>query len=40
MVKLTAEQPGVKMPSFSGYVLNSGCVLLPLFAIVSLLFLR
>ena len=39
MVKAIAEQSGVKMPSFFGYVLYSFGVLLPIFALVSLLFL-
>ena len=38
MVKLIAEQRRVKMPSFFGYMLYSGGVLLPLFALTSLLF--
>ena len=40
MVKSIAEEAGVKMPSFFGYMLYSGAVLLPLFAIVTLLFFR
>ena len=40
MVKLIAEQRRVKMPSFFGYMLYSGGVLLPLFVVVSLLFFR
>jgi Na+/H+ antiporter NhaD/arsenite permease-like protein len=40
MVKLIAEQRRVKMPSFFGYMLYSGCVLIPLFALVSALFFR
>jgi Na+/H+ antiporter NhaD/arsenite permease-like protein len=39
MVKAIAEQSGVKMPSFFGYVLYSLGVLLPVFAAMSLLFL-
>jgi hypothetical protein len=39
MVKAIAEQAGVKMPSFFGYVLYSVGVLLPVFVLVSLLFL-
>jgi Na+/H+ antiporter NhaD/arsenite permease-like protein len=39
MVKAIAEQAGVRMPSFFGYVLYSAGVLLPVFALVSLLFL-
>jgi Na+/H+ antiporter NhaD/arsenite permease-like protein len=38
MVKLIAEQRRVKMPSFFGYMLYSGIVLVPLFALTSLLF--
>jgi Na+/H+ antiporter NhaD/arsenite permease-like protein len=40
MVKSIAEEGGVKMPSFFGYMLYSGAVLLPLFVIVTLLFFR
>ena len=40
MVKSIAEQAGVKMPSFFGYLLYSGGVLLPLFVVVTLLFFR
>ncbi len=39
MVKAIAEQSGVRMPSFFGYVLYSLGVLLPVFAVMSLLFL-
>jgi Na+/H+ antiporter NhaD/arsenite permease-like protein len=39
MVKAIAEQAGVKMPSFFGYVLYSMGVLLPVFVIMSFLFL-
>jgi Na+/H+ antiporter NhaD/arsenite permease-like protein len=38
MVKSIAEEGGVKMPSFFGYMLYSGAVLLPLFAVVTLVF--
>jgi len=38
MVKSIAEQSGVKMPSFFGYLLYSGLVLIPLFIIVTLVF--
>ena len=38
MVKLIAEQRRVKMPSFFGYMLYSGGVLLPLFVVTSILF--
>jgi Na+/H+ antiporter NhaD/arsenite permease-like protein len=37
MVKSIAEEAGVKMPSFFGYMLYSGGILLPLFALVTLL---
>ncbi len=40
MVKAIAEESGVKMPSFFGYMLYSGCILLPLFVVVTLLFFR
>jgi Na+/H+ antiporter NhaD/arsenite permease-like protein len=39
MVKAIAEQSGVRMPSFFGYMLYSLGVLLPVFLIVSVLFL-
>ncbi len=39
MVKSIAEQAGVRMPSFFGFMAYSGAVLLPLFAILTLLFL-
>jgi Na+/H+ antiporter NhaD/arsenite permease-like protein len=39
MVKAIAEQSGVRMPSFFGYMLYSLGVLLPVFAIMALLFL-
>ena len=40
MVRSIAEERGVRMPSFGGYMLVSGAVLLPLFALVTLVFLR
>jgi Na+/H+ antiporter NhaD/arsenite permease-like protein len=40
MVRAIAEERGVKMPSFGGYMLYSGGVLLPLFALLTLLFFR
>jgi Na+/H+ antiporter NhaD/arsenite permease-like protein len=40
MVKAIAEEAGVKMPGFFGYMLYSGAVLLPLFAAVTLIFFR
>ena len=38
MVKSIAEEQGVKMPSFLGYMGYSGAILLPLFGLVTLLF--
>jgi Na+/H+ antiporter NhaD/arsenite permease-like protein len=38
MVKSIAEKSGVAMPSFFGYMLYSVAVLVPLFALVTLLF--
>lgn len=40
MVKAIAEQSGYKMPSFFGYMLYSGLILMPLFAVVSWIFFR
>jgi Na+/H+ antiporter NhaD/arsenite permease-like protein len=40
MVKAVAEEAGVKMPSFFGYMLYSGAILLPLFVVVTLIFFR
>jgi Na+/H+ antiporter NhaD/arsenite permease-like protein len=40
MVKAIAEQRGVRMPSFFGYMAYSAGVLIPLFAIVTLVFFR
>jgi len=39
MVKAIAEQSGVRMPSFFGYVLYSGGILLPVFAAAAFIFL-
>jgi len=39
MVKSIAEQSGVKMPSFFGYMVYSCCILIPLFIVVTLIFL-
>jgi len=39
MVKAIAEQSGVRMPSFFGYMLYSIGVLVPVFLLVSFLFL-
>ena len=38
MVKSIAEETGVQIPSFFGYMLYSGLVLLPLFVLVTFLF--
>jgi Na+/H+ antiporter NhaD/arsenite permease-like protein len=38
MVKSIAEEQGVTMPSFFGYMLYSGAVLMPLFVVVTALF--
>ncbi|VVE22105.1 sodium:proton antiporter [Pandoraea communis] len=38
MVKAIAEQRGVRMPSFFGYMLWSGAILLPLFVVTTLIF--
>ena len=38
MVKAIAEESGVKMPSFFGYMLWSGVILLPIFVVITLLF--
>jgi Na+/H+ antiporter NhaD/arsenite permease-like protein len=38
MVKSIAEEQGVKMPSFFGYLLYSGAILVPLFVIVTFVF--
>src|SRR5262249_9760124 len=34
-----ATEPGVKMPSFFGYMISSAAVLLPVFAVVTYVFL-
>ncbi|SHN65182.1 sodium:proton antiporter [Desulfitobacterium chlororespirans] len=38
MVRSIAEESGVKMPSFFGYMVYSFCILLPLFGVVTWLF--
>lgn len=38
MVKAIAEEAGVKMPSFLGYMLYSAAILVPVFAVVTLIF--
>jgi Na+/H+ antiporter NhaD/arsenite permease-like protein len=40
MVKAIAEEAKIRMPSFFGYMLYSGVILLPLFAAVTCLFFR
>jgi Na+/H+ antiporter NhaD/arsenite permease-like protein len=40
MVRAIAEEMGLRMPSFFGYMLWSGTVLLPLFALVTFVFFR
>jgi Na+/H+ antiporter NhaD/arsenite permease-like protein len=40
MVKAVAEEAGVKMPSFFGYLMFSGAILLPVFAVATVLFFR
>jgi Na+/H+ antiporter NhaD/arsenite permease-like protein len=40
MVRSIAEERGVRMPSFGGYMLYSVAVLLPVFALVTLVFFR
>ncbi len=39
MVKSIAEQAGIKMPSFFGYMVYSVAILAPLFIVVTILFL-
>ncbi len=38
MVKAIAEQNGIKMPGFFGYMVYSGLILLPVFALTTVLF--
>jgi len=40
MVRSIAEERGVRMPSFGGYMLYSGAVLIPVFLLVTLVFFR
>lgn len=40
MIKAIAEERGIKMPSFFGYMLWSGLILLPCFALLTLVFFR
>lgn len=39
MVKAIAESSGIRMPSFFGYILYSACILLPVFVVMTLVFL-
>jgi Na+/H+ antiporter NhaD/arsenite permease-like protein len=40
MVRAIAEERGVRMPSFGGYMLYSAAILLPVFLVVTLVFFR
>ncbi len=40
MVKSIAEEQGIKVPHFFGYMIYSICILIPLFGMVTLLFFR
>jgi Na+/H+ antiporter NhaD/arsenite permease-like protein len=40
MIKAIAEDRGVRMPGFFGYMAWSGAILVPLFAAMTFLFLR
>jgi Na+/H+ antiporter NhaD/arsenite permease-like protein len=40
MVKSIAEGQGIKMPSFGGYMIYSGLILIPLFLVVTFVFFR
>ncbi|WDZ98455.1 sodium:proton antiporter [Herbaspirillum sp. WKF16] len=40
MVKAIAEERGVRMPSFFGYMAWSGCILVPLFVAMSFIFFK
>ena len=40
MVKAIAEESGIKMPSFFGYMAYSGMILIPLFVVVTVVFFR
>ncbi len=40
MVRSIAESRGVKMPSFGGYMLYSGAILIPVFVLVTVVFFR
>jgi Na+/H+ antiporter NhaD/arsenite permease-like protein len=38
MVKAIAEESGVEMPGFFGYMAYAGCVLIPIFVAVTFVF--
>ncbi len=38
MVKFIAEEQGIKMPSFFGYMIYSGLVLIPTFLLLTFIF--
>lgn len=40
MVKAIAEENNVRMPGFFGYMIYSGCILIPTFVVVTLIFFR
>jgi len=40
MVKAIADEAKVRMPSFFGYMLYSGAILVPLFLVTTVLFFR
>jgi Na+/H+ antiporter NhaD/arsenite permease-like protein len=40
MVKAIAEENGVRMPGFFGYMAYAGCVLIPIFIVVTFVFFR
>jgi Na+/H+ antiporter NhaD/arsenite permease-like protein len=40
MIKAIAEERGIRMPSFFGYMLWSGAILLPLFVLITVVFFR
>ncbi len=40
MVRSIAENAGIKMPSFIGYMAYSGSILIPLFIVISIIFFR
>ena len=40
MIKAICEEQGIRMPSFFGYLLWSGLILLPLFGLITVLFLN